>query len=149
MAQHVSWRCGFCKGVLPVLEGEEQWLRASVNTHLSTCSKAPKGATNYDNQVALNKQCGLEKPRLKAHSLAWARNMQQKGLAGIATVQEKSVHNLARIDNDRDNRAMFACTQCTRHWRGLNDLRTSHSAPQKCEGSANVCSRKNALFGIL
>eukprot|EP00438_Fugacium_kawagutii_P020171 Skav220547 [mRNA] locus=scaffold761:64316:68135:- [translate_table: standard] len=159
MVQHVGWQCGFCLRALPVMEGEEQWFRASINAHLSKCSKAPKGATSYDNQLALNKRCGLKKPGLKgarAHSLAWARNMQQKGLAGMATIQEKSVHSLVRIDSDAENRAMFACTRCTRHWRSLNELRISHfkrSASQKCSAEMREgllsCGKKRTFWGTL
>lgn len=159
MVQHASSQCGFCEGVLPVLEGEEQWLRASINAHVAACAKAPKGATCYDNQVALNKKCGLKKPWLKgarAHSLAWARSMQQKGLSEMEAVQKKSVHSLVRLDGDAENRAMFACTACTRHWRGLNELRISHynrSAAQKCNSSMKegllICRKKCTFWGKL
>ena len=137
---YVGWECGFCDGVLPAMEGEEQWLRASIDAHLASCVKAPKGATSYHNQLALNKRCGLSKPELKgarAHSLAWARNMRQKGLHGMTEIQEQSVHQLLRIDSDSYKRAMFACATCTRHWRSLGQLRISQndrSVPQQCNG---------------
>ena len=141
------------------MEGEEQRLRGASNAHLSKCSKAPKGATSYDNQGALNTRCGLKKPALKgagAHSLAWARNMHQKGLAAMTTIQEKSVHSLVRIDSDAENRAMFACTRCTRHRRGLTKLRLSHfkrSASQKRSAEMRKgllsCRKKRAFWGTL
>ena len=157
--EYVGWECGFCAGVLPAMEGEEWWLRASIKAHLASCVKAPKGATSYQNQLALNKRCGLSKPELKgarAHSLAWARNMRQKGLAGMREIQEKSVHQLVRIDSDSHKRAMFACATCTRHWRSLGQLKISHndrSVPQQCNGGMRegllICKKKCTFWQTL